>query len=181
MALLPLWHPWKIIYGCEKSSQLWQLKRWKSIIEEYNCILTYKPGRSNVGADALSRLPSQITDLVFGIANAPEGYADSVAKVWTQNSFAPNFNRILPRQPACRRVPRNYNPHLLQHIRVKYFALISSHWRKRCINNFEISGKSARRRGKGSPLFNCPKIGIVGQRKETFVPSQKLKGFTPPF
>jgi hypothetical protein len=34
-----------------------KLKRWKSYLEEYNHELRYKPGTSNVVADALSRIP----------------------------------------------------------------------------------------------------------------------------
>lgn len=33
-----------------------KLSRWKARIEEYNCVLIYKPGKSNVVADALSRI-----------------------------------------------------------------------------------------------------------------------------
>lgn len=33
-----------------------KLKRWKARIEEYICVLIYKPGKSNVVADALSRI-----------------------------------------------------------------------------------------------------------------------------
>lgn len=35
-----------------------KLKRWKSYLEEYNHELRYKPGTSNVVADALSRIPT---------------------------------------------------------------------------------------------------------------------------
>lgn len=55
-----------------------ELKRWKARIEEYNCLLIYKPGKSNVGADALSRMPLQLNHLEADsvVAVASEGYAD---------------------------------------------------------------------------------------------------------
>lgn len=40
-----------------------KLKRWKSRIEEYNCELVYKPGRTNKVADALSRLKLEVNVL----------------------------------------------------------------------------------------------------------------------
>ena len=36
------------------------MKHWKAILEEYNYELSYKPGKSNVVADSLSRLPTQV-------------------------------------------------------------------------------------------------------------------------
>lgn len=39
-----------------------KLKRWKAILEEYNYELKYKPGSTNVVADALSR-PPQTSEL----------------------------------------------------------------------------------------------------------------------
>ena len=35
------------------------MKRWKSIFEEYNYELHYKPGKMNVVADAISRITPQ--------------------------------------------------------------------------------------------------------------------------
>lgn len=40
-----------------------KLKRWKARIEEYNYKLIYKPGKTNVVADALSRLPTEVNAL----------------------------------------------------------------------------------------------------------------------
>lgn len=42
-----------------------KLKRWKARIEEYNYELIYTPGKSNVVADALSRLPCQANHLTL--------------------------------------------------------------------------------------------------------------------
>lgn len=40
-----------------------KLKRWKARIEEYNYKLIYTPGKTNVVADALSRLPTEVNTL----------------------------------------------------------------------------------------------------------------------
>jgi ribonuclease HI len=41
-----------------------KLKRWKARIEEYNHQIIYKPGKTNLVADAISRLPTEINTLV---------------------------------------------------------------------------------------------------------------------
>lgn len=47
-----------------------KLKRWKARIEEYNYQLIYKPGKTNVVADALSRLPIEINTLTSSDDNS---------------------------------------------------------------------------------------------------------------
>lgn len=56
-----------------------KLKRWKSRIEEYNCELIYKPGKSNIVADALSRVSTYVNHLGSDNDNASE--SDSIATV----------------------------------------------------------------------------------------------------
>lgn len=51
-----------LIYALSNKNDNAKLKRWKSILEEYDHEIIYKPGKSNVVADALSR-PSHINSL----------------------------------------------------------------------------------------------------------------------
>lgn len=69
-----------------------KLKRWKSRIEEYGGILVYKPGRSNVVADALSRLP------VLNIITSSSG---------TQHSAEEDSSDLIPHCEAPINVFRN--------------------------------------------------------------------------
>lgn len=46
-----------LTFALSNSNNNAKLKRWKSRIEEYNYTLIYKPGKTNLVADALSRLP----------------------------------------------------------------------------------------------------------------------------
>lgn len=48
-----------LTYAMSNKNNNSKMKRWKAILEEYNYELLYKPGKSNVVADALSRIPLQ--------------------------------------------------------------------------------------------------------------------------
>ena len=47
------------------------LKKWKSRIEEYSYELVYKPGKSNIVADTLSRLRTEVNILSNDETNDP--------------------------------------------------------------------------------------------------------------
>lgn len=49
-----------LTYALSNKNTNSKMKRWKSILEEYNYVLEYKPGRSNVVADTLSRPPKPV-------------------------------------------------------------------------------------------------------------------------
>ena len=49
-----------LTYALSNKNTNSKMKRWKAILEEYSYELKYKPGKSNVVADSLSRLPSKV-------------------------------------------------------------------------------------------------------------------------
>lgn len=52
-----------LTYALSNRNNNTKMKRWKAILEEYNYQLHYKPGKINVVADALSRIPPEINTL----------------------------------------------------------------------------------------------------------------------
>lgn len=50
-----------LTYALSNKNTNVKMKRWKAILEEYNHEIIYKPGKSNIVADALSRPPQEST------------------------------------------------------------------------------------------------------------------------
>lgn len=48
-----------LTFAVSNKNSNWKLKRWKDKLEEYDYELIYKPGKSNIVADALSRAPTE--------------------------------------------------------------------------------------------------------------------------
>lgn len=71
-----------LTYALSSKNNNAKMKRWKAILEEYNYEMQYKPGKSNVVADALSRPPgtniNSLTGTVHSSDSSPEGLINSV-------------------------------------------------------------------------------------------------------
>lgn len=52
-----------LTYTLNNKNSNYKLKRWKAFLEDYNYQLVYKPGSTNVVADALSRIPQDISHI----------------------------------------------------------------------------------------------------------------------
>lgn len=71
-----------LTYALSNKNNNAKMKRWKAILEEYNYEMKYKPGKSNVVADALSRPPgtniNSLTGTVHSSDSSPEKLIPSV-------------------------------------------------------------------------------------------------------
>lgn len=72
-----------------------KLKRWKARIEEYNCELIYKPGKTNVVADALSRLKTEVNALTDSIVAHPPSDTDTASE-GTMHSAEEDSSDLIP-------------------------------------------------------------------------------------
>lgn len=71
-----------LTYALSNKNSNSKMKRWKAILEEYNYEIQYKPGKSNVVADALSRPPTtninSLTGTVHSSDSSPQDLIPSV-------------------------------------------------------------------------------------------------------
>lgn len=70
-----------LTFALSNSNNNAKLKRWKARIEEYNYKLFYKPGKTNVVADALSRLPIEINSLTSSTPNSQHSAAEDSSQL----------------------------------------------------------------------------------------------------
>jgi len=94
-----------------------KLNRWKARIEKYNCELFYKPGKSNIVADALPRISSYMNHLGSDTATASEADADSVATI---HSALEDASNLIPHVEVPINVYRNqliFDPNQLEYSR----------------------------------------------------------------
>lgn len=54
-----------LTYALSSKNNNSKMKRWKAILEEYNYELHYKPGKNNVVADTLSRIPMAVNSMTM--------------------------------------------------------------------------------------------------------------------
>ncbi|XP_049316307.1 retrovirus-related Pol polyprotein from transposon opus isoform X1 [Bactrocera dorsalis] len=70
-----------LTFALSNSNNNAKLKRWKARIEEYNYKLIYKPGKTNVVADALSRLPIEVNTLTSTDENSQHSAEEDSSKL----------------------------------------------------------------------------------------------------
>lgn len=93
-----------LTYALSNKNNNAKMKRWKAILEEYNYEMKYKPGKSNVVADALSRPPgtniNSLTGTVHSSDSSPEKLIPSVEvpinafknQIFLEINDTPNYN-----------------------------------------------------------------------------------------
>lgn len=67
-----------LTYALSNKNSNVKMKRWKAILEEYNYEIRYKPGKSNVVADALSRAPITNVNSLTGTVHSHESSAENL-------------------------------------------------------------------------------------------------------
>lgn len=67
-----------LTYALSNKNRNIKMKRWKAILEEYNYEIKYKPGKSNVVADALSRAVVRNVNSLTGTVHSHESSAEDL-------------------------------------------------------------------------------------------------------
>lgn len=67
-----------LTYALSNKNANTKMKRWKAILEEYNYEIKYKPGSTNVVADALSRPPISSIHTLTGSVHSAESSAEDL-------------------------------------------------------------------------------------------------------
>lgn len=74
-----------LTYALSNKNNNHKMKRWKAILEEYNYELKYKPGRTNIVAGALSRLPqtTEVNSMTMTVHSSDSSSHNSIPAVET--------------------------------------------------------------------------------------------------